>query len=136
MKERYSNNKKVFLFLIISIWAVFSFDRLYSGRRGPIHINSEYIIQKDSTIRKILDETKSEYIDLSDLGKLRIVERDGSIKKNVVLKEIHSSWIIYEKDGSLHDFMISAIDRIEIGDYKTKAIYFDKRGMAKIWWIH
>jgi hypothetical protein len=58
-------------------------------------------------------------IDYTKLGKGRIVEKDRSVRKNITLQEIHpqteekAGYIVYMKDGSLHDMPIEEIDRIE-----------------------
>lgn len=114
---------------------VLTFTIFYPEKKYSFLSNSAYRYQKDTLTRKVFDEITGDSIDILSLGSLRIVEKDGTIKKNVILKEIHSYWIIYEKDGSLHDFLISTIDRIEIGDKKSKAIYFDRKGKATIKWI-
>ena len=64
---------------------------------------------------------------LSRLIKTRIVLKDGSMKKNCRIKEMHSYWIVYEKDGSLHDQMIDKIQRIEICDGTMHAVFFDEK---------
>ena len=69
---------------------------------------------------------------LSKLAKTRIVLKDGSIKKNCRIKEINSYWIVFEKDGSLHDQMIDKIKRIEICDGKMNAVIFDKMNKPKV----
>ena len=62
---------------------------------------------------------QQEEINFKKLGKGRIVEKDRSIKKNILLWEIHlqtedkAGWITYIKDGSLHDLLIEKIERIE-----------------------
>lgn len=58
-------------------------------------------------------------IDYKKLGIGKIIEKDRSIKKNIILRKIHlqtesnPGWITYIKDGSLHDLLIEKIDRIE-----------------------
>ena len=52
------------------------------------------------------------------LGKGTIYLKENTIIKNIVLKEIKSFWIVYEKQQSLHDKMMEAIDRIEFPDAK------------------
>ncbi|OFY85180.1 MAG: hypothetical protein A3F72_05210 [Bacteroidetes bacterium RIFCSPLOWO2_12_FULL_35_15] len=135
MIRDFSDTMKIYLFLILFLGTVLSFTIFYPDKKYSFLSNSNYLNQKDTVIRKIFDESTGDSIDILSLGNLRIVEKDGTIKKNTILKEIHSYWIIYEKDGSLHDFLISAIDRIELGNKKGKAIYFDKKGKATIKWI-
>lgn len=70
-------------------------------------------IQKQIALNNI---EKKDSILLSRLVTVRIVLKDGSIKKNCKVIEIHEYWLVYEKDGSLHDLLIEKIKRIEIGD--------------------
>jgi hypothetical protein len=69
---------------------------------------------------------------VSQLEKTRIIFKDGSIRKNCKVKEIHDYWIVYEKEGSLHDLLIEKILRIEINDGTMRAIYFDERNKPEI----
>ena len=66
------------------------------------------------------------------LGPCIIYEKDGSEIRNVLLKEIHDHWIVYEKNGSLHDFMIEKIDRIHIGNFYHSYIHFDSNKKPQI----
>ena len=69
---------------------------------------------------------------LSRLVNTRIILTDGSIKKNCKVKEIHEYWLVYEKDGSLHDQLIEKIKRIEIGDGTKQAVFFDEKNQPVI----
>ncbi len=66
--------------------------------------------------------------DYTKLGKGRIIEKDGSIKKNILLQEVHlqtedkSGWITYIKEGSLHDLPIEKIERIEFPQAEQGAV--------------
>lgn len=80
---------------------------------------SNFIERKDSII-------------LSRLKNTRIVFKDGSIRKNCTVKEINNYWIVYEKDGSLHDLEIEKISRIEIGNGTMKAVFFDEKNKPGI----
>ena len=51
--------------------------------------------------------------DLSDLGKGKIFETDGTTIKDIFLVEIKANAIVYEKKENLHDLYIGSIDRIE-----------------------
>ena len=128
----FSNTSKFFFFLIFCVAVGLSSDYFYSNTKNVDVLTSAYQTQKDSLVKKISDEITGDSVRIEDLGKLRIIEMDGSIKKNVIIKEIHTYWIVYEKEASLHDFLITSIERIEMEDYKNKAIYFDKRGIATI----
>lgn len=65
-------------------------------------------------------------IPLKKIGITRIYFKDGSIRKDCTLKEFKGQWLIYIKDGSLHDVEIDKISRIELAN-KTMAIYFDEK---------
>lgn len=71
---------------------------------------------------------------LWQLGSCTIFEKDGSEIRRAVIKEIHDHWIVYEKDGSLHDFMIEKIDRILIGSDRSCSVYFDSKKRPYIWY--
>ena len=66
---------------------------------------------------------KGDSVLLSKLHNTRIVLKDGTIKKNCSVKEINAYWIVYEKEGSLHDLMIDEIERIELA--KMQAVFFN-----------
>jgi len=84
--------------------------------------------KNDST--KIIGENGAE-ITLSRLGYTRIFLKDGSIKKNCVLKEINKYWIVYMKDKALHDMAIDRIKRIEV-ENDNQVIYFDDNNKPRI----
>ena len=75
---------------------------------------------------------KKDSIPLSQLEKTRIVLKDGSIKKNCHIKEINDYWILYLKDGSLHDQAIDKIRRIEITDGTMRAVFFDENNRPRL----
>lgn len=84
--------------------------------------------QADSSTKTTL--IHSEYgkpVSLSEIGITRLVLKDGSIKKDCLIREINEYWIVYEKGGSLHDQMIEKIRRIEIGKDKAYAIFFNDK---------
>ena len=56
--------------------------------------------------------------DLRALGWGRIIEKDNSIIKKIMLSEVKEYWIVYVKNESLHDFMMEKTDRIEFPDSK------------------
>ncbi len=51
--------------------------------------------------------------DLHALGYGRIYEKDKSIITKIILEEVNEYGIVYSKNGSLHDFPVFQIDRIE-----------------------
>lgn len=60
--------------------------------------------------------------DLKALGSGRIVEKDKTIITNIQLVEVHDYWIVYLKQGSLHDLLLERIDRIEFPDNRWDGI--------------
>ncbi len=78
-----------------------------------------YVERKDSAL-------------LSRLKDTRIIFKDGSIRKHCTVKQINAYWIVYEKDGSLHDLEIEKIKRIEICDGTTQAVFFDEKNKPDI----
>lgn len=97
-----------------------------SGSAADIN---HYSLQQDTLKAKLIfNEQTGKYVHVDSIGKVRIIQKDRSIKKNVMIREILSYWIVYEKDGSLHDMVISSIMRIEIGEERATAIYFDRSG--------
>lgn len=82
-------------------------------------------VQNDtSQVRIIPVKFNNKYKKVADLGNCRLIEIDNTIYKDVRILEIHSYWIVYEKNGSSHDFMIERIKRIELGPERHYAIYF------------
>ena len=53
------------------------------------------------------------FIPLEDLGKIRILLKNGNEKNSCTLKAIHALSIEYEKNGVLHDLAIEEILRME-----------------------
>lgn len=62
------------------------------------------------------DLTRKE--DLEALGFGRIIEKDQSVLKNITLYEVHTYWIVYVKNGSVHDLPMEKIGRIEFSESK------------------
>ena len=65
-------------------------------------------------------------------GPVRIVLKDGSVKKDCLLREIHAYWIVYQKNGSLHDQLIEKIQRIEISAEEAPVLVFDEKNRPVI----
>lgn len=89
---------------------------------GPVISQSE---QNNEIITMISCES-GEKVNINNLGYGRIILKDGTVKKNCILKEINKNWIVYMKDKVLHDMMIDRIKRIEFAD-KSLAIFFDEK---------
>ena len=64
-------------------------------------------------------------LSLSTIGAVSIITKKEGIKKNCTIKEINSSYVVYEKDGSLHDILIQKIDRIETEPNNDTVIFFN-----------
>ena len=68
------------------------------------------------TQNKAPDLSKIE--DLKALGIGKIIEKDNSIIKRIILCEVKEYWIVYVKDESMHDMMMEKISRIEFSESK------------------
>lgn len=66
--------------------------------------------------------------DLKALGIGKIIEKDRSILKNITLHEVKEYWIVYVKNGSVHDLMMEKIDRIEFSESKWGSIKIEFPG--------
>lgn len=85
--------------------AMFLWVPMFAQTQGP-----------DNPVRATSEKNNAPYADLiAKLENVRIVFKDGSIRKNCKVTEIKDYWIVYEKGGSLHDAVIDRIERIEIG---------------------
>jgi hypothetical protein len=73
-------------------------------------------------------------IAVNSIGRTRIHFKDGTVRKDCILKEFKDQWLIYEKDGSLHDAEVEKISWIEFAD-KVHAIYFDEKSKPVVWFI-
>lgn len=71
-------------------------------------------------------------IGIDQLGPARIHFKDGTMKVACTVKEIHKDWIVYEKNGVLHDQMIDKISRVELSERATLEIIFDEKNRPKI----
>jgi len=59
-------------------------------------------------------------------GPARLVLKDRSIYKRITVYEINSFWIVFLKDGSLHDVLIEKISRIQFGKEEGPVVTFDE----------
>ena len=48
-------------------------------------------------------------------GEARLILKDKSIYKRIRVHEVNSLWIVFLKNGSLHDMLIEKIARIQYG---------------------
>jgi len=72
-------------------------------------------------------------INLNQLGRIRIVLKDGTTRKSCLIREIREGWITYEKDGVLHDLEISKILRLETSGISVpRNIMFDKDNALRL----
>ncbi|MGZ3862439.1 MAG: hypothetical protein ACXVPN_03015 [Bacteroidia bacterium] len=90
----------------------------------PTIIASLLMLALSSTAQVIgPDLNKKE--DLKKLGAGKIFEKDEFIIKHITLIEIREKYIVYEKEGSLHDLPIEVIRKIEFPESKWKIIYIE-----------
>lgn len=70
----------------------------------------------------------------ASLKNVWIYKNDGSVIKNVRLKEIHSNKakIVYEKEKCLHDLYIFNINRIQAGKNSVYALFFGNANVPVI----
>jgi len=94
--------------LIITIGAYTSFSQ------------TQYFIYRDNGTK----------IALEKIGPVKIITKENGSSKNCIISRVNPSYIVYEKDFSLHDLPIEKILRIEIS--KEEAIYFDEENKPKI----
>lgn len=69
-----------------------------------------------ATHAQLPDLSKKE--DLKALGVGRIIAKDHSILKSIILYEVKDYWITYVKNGSIHDLLTEKIERIEFNESK------------------
>ena len=79
-----------------------------------------------------ISSERGKIIGIDQLGPAKIVFKDGTAKVKCTIKEIHDGWIVYEKNGALHDQMIDQISRIELSERATLEIIFDEKNKPKI----
>ena len=69
-----------------------------------------------ATHAQLPDLSKKE--DLKALGIGRIIEKDRSVLKNITLHEVKEYWVVYIKNGSIHDLLMEKIERVEFSESK------------------
>ena len=57
-----------------------------------------------------------------DLGKGTLYLKENRIIKNIRIREVKAYWIVYEKDGNLHDKMMDEITWIEFPEAKPEPL--------------
>ena len=67
------------------------------------------------------EQHPSQSLLLDDLGKGNMYLNEKRIIRNIWLKEIRAYWIIYEKDGNLHDRMMDEIEKLEFPKAKPQS---------------
>ncbi len=103
--------------------------------KAEVKAKQTQLVIQDISIDSIPFKSSKKKWPVWQLGHCIIYEKDGSEIRNALIKEIHDHWIVYEKNGSLHDFMIEKIDRIGIGSNRSYAVYFDTKGKPYIWYF-
>lgn len=79
-----------------------------------------------ATLGQLPDLSKKE--DLMALGIGRIIEKDKSIRKGITLYEVKEYWVVYVKNGSVHDLLMEKIDRIEFRESKWGCVKLEFPG--------
>ena len=79
-----------------------------------------------------ISSEQGKIIGIDQLGPAKIHFKDGTMKVACTVKEIHKDWIVYEKNGVLHDQMIDKISRVELSERATLEIIFDEKNKPKI----
>lgn len=88
-----------------------------------------------ATRGQLPDLSKKE--DLVSLGIGRIIEKDRSILKSIKLHEVKEYWIVFIKNGSIHDLLMERIDRIEFAESKWGPVKIEfPGGKPKISELH
>ena len=59
---------------------------------------------------------------LHGLGKGSMYLKENRVIKNIRVRELKAYWIVFEKNGSLHDRMIDEIARIEFPEAKPEPV--------------
>ena len=65
-------------------------------------------------------------IEKSYLLVAKLILKDRSIYKRITVHEINSFWIVFLKNGSLHDMLIEKIARIQYGNEVGPIVSFNK----------
>jgi len=59
-------------------------------------------------------------------GPARLVLKDRGVYKKITVHEINEHWLVFLKDGSLHDMSIERIARIEYGKAYGRIVTFNE----------
>ncbi len=70
------------------------------------------LVMLESSFQEAKPDLKNKN-DLKLLGSGTLLEKDNSRMRHIELYEVKDSWIVYIKDGSLHDMLMENIDRLE-----------------------
>ncbi|MCC7301185.1 MAG: hypothetical protein IT233_00945 [Bacteroidia bacterium] len=122
-------NAIVYLILLVAVMLVIPITKSNLSA-APKRVSKTSHVQTDS----IAIRNSQKKWPLWQLGICTIIETDGSEIRRAVIKEIHDYWVVYEKEGSLHDIMIEKIGRIQLGSDKACSVFFDSIGKPYIWY--
>ncbi|HAO98897.1 MAG TPA: hypothetical protein DCQ83_02510 [Fibrobacteres bacterium] len=86
----------------------------------------------DSTAAHSPKNEDPELLVIKHLGRVLMVLKDGTMKRSCLIKEIHDNWIVYEKNGVLHDEMIDRILRLETPAGAAWTIEFDDHNKPRL----
>ena len=87
---------------------------------------SDTLIKKIETTLEILKTFHKKY------GAATMTLKDRSIYKRIIVHEINSYWIVFLKDGSLHDMLIEKISRIYYGKGEGPIVTFNEENQIVI----
>jgi len=59
-------------------------------------------------------------------GTAKLILKNRSVYKRITVHEINSFWIVFLKDGSLHDILIEKISRIQFGNEEGPVVTFNE----------
>lgn len=74
---------------------------------------------------------KNQEVNLSQFGKAQIKFKDGYIYKNCIIQTVKTNYIVYLKNGVLHDQMNDKILRITFINYPLE-LSFDEKNKGNI----
>lgn len=73
----------------------------------------------------------SALVDLNSYGKARIEMKEGTVFLNCVITEVRTNWLVYRKDGVLHDQMVDKIKRVRF-EQLPYILEFDELNKGKL----
>jgi len=96
---------------------------------NPSGIKAQTVLYNDSSL---IAWSNGKFTRLGDFGKSTIVVKKGNSIRNAKIREITQTIVVYQKEGTLHDFPIYRIARIEPAGSITHAMFFDENNTPLI----